>query len=44
MDVFFDNVGGETLDAVLATMARGSRIAICDAIAQYDDGKLLARV
>lgn len=36
IDLFFDNVGGETLDAVLAHMARGCRIAVCGAIAQYD--------
>lgn len=36
VDVFFDNVGAEILDAVLANMARGCRIAICGAISQYD--------
>jgi NADPH-dependent curcumin reductase CurA len=36
VDVFFDNVGGQVLDAVLANMARGCRIAICGAISQYD--------
>ncbi len=36
VDAYFDNVGGETLDAVLANMAVRCRIAICGAIAQYD--------
>jgi NADPH-dependent curcumin reductase CurA len=36
VDFFFDNVGGETLDAVLANMAKGCRIAVCGAISQYD--------
>jgi NADPH-dependent curcumin reductase CurA len=36
VDVFFDNVGGQTLDAVLAHMAIGCRIVICGAISQYD--------
>lgn len=36
IDVFFDNVGGEVLDAVLLNLAIGARIAICGAISQYD--------
>ena len=36
VDVFFDNVGGPTLDAVLAHMAIGCRIVICGAMSQYD--------
>jgi NADPH-dependent curcumin reductase CurA len=35
VDVFFDNVGGEILDAVLARIARGARIAICGSISRY---------
>lgn len=35
VDVFFDNVGGEVLDAVLARMARGARIVICGSIVRY---------
>jgi NADPH-dependent curcumin reductase len=36
VDLFFDNVGGRTLDAVLANMAVGCRIVICGAMSQYD--------
>jgi NADPH-dependent curcumin reductase len=35
VDVFFDNVGGEVLDAVLANLAAGARIALCGAISGY---------
>ncbi|MGH7803818.1 MAG: NADP-dependent oxidoreductase [Candidatus Binatia bacterium] len=37
IDVFFDNVGGEILDAVLGNLAVGARIALCGAIASYND-------
>jgi len=36
IDVFFDNVGGEILDAVLTRLARGARIVICGAVSQYN--------
>lgn len=39
IDVFFDNVGGEILDAALARLARGARIVICGAISQYNEEK-----
>lgn len=37
VDVYFDNVGGPLLDMVLAHIARGARIALCGAIAVYND-------
>ena len=36
IDVYFDNVGGEILDEVLARLAMGARIVICGAISQYN--------
>jgi NADPH-dependent curcumin reductase CurA len=36
IDVYFDNVGGEILDFVLARLARGARIVICGAVSQYN--------
>src|ERR1043165_7392541 len=35
--VYFDNVGGDILEAVLDNLALGARIALCGAIAGYDD-------
>ncbi len=35
IDVYFDNVGGEILDAVLANMAMHARIVICGAVSGY---------
>jgi NADPH-dependent curcumin reductase CurA len=37
VDVYFDNVGGDVLDAVLARLARGARVAICGAVSQYNE-------
>jgi NADPH-dependent curcumin reductase CurA len=36
VNVYFDNVGGEVLDAVLARLARHARIVICGAVSQYN--------
>jgi hypothetical protein len=36
VDVYFDNVGGDILDAALARLARGARVVICGAISQYN--------
>ena len=40
VDVYFDNVGGEILDDVLACIARGARIIICGAISQYNENEM----
>jgi len=37
IDVFFDNVGGDILDAALTRLARGARVVICGAISQYNN-------
>jgi NADPH-dependent curcumin reductase CurA len=37
IDAYFDNVGGEILDAVLANLAMGARVALCGAISGYND-------
>jgi NADPH-dependent curcumin reductase CurA len=37
IDVYFDNVGGEILDAALANLARHARVVICGAISQYNE-------
>jgi NADPH-dependent curcumin reductase len=36
VNVYFDNVGGEILDAVLTRLARHARIVICGAVSQYN--------
>ncbi len=37
IDVYFDNVGGEILDAALMRINRKARIVICGGISQYGD-------
>ena len=37
VDIYFDNVGGEILDDVLAKIRRKARIVICGAISQYNN-------
>ncbi|RKP07525.1 putative zinc-containing alcohol dehydrogenase [Thamnocephalis sphaerospora] len=36
INVYFDNVGGDILDAVLGRLALNARIAVCGAISQYN--------
>jgi NADPH-dependent curcumin reductase CurA len=38
IDVYFDNVGGEHLDAALGALRRGGRVALCGSVADYDAG------
>jgi NADPH-dependent curcumin reductase CurA len=40
VNVYFDNVGGEVLDAVLARLARRARIVICGAVSQYNESTM----
>jgi NADPH-dependent curcumin reductase len=40
IDVYFDNVGGEILEAALRNLARGARIVLCGAVSQYNEGAM----
>jgi NADPH-dependent curcumin reductase CurA len=40
VNVYFDNVGGEILDAVLTRLARGARVVICGAVSQYNESRV----
>jgi NADPH-dependent curcumin reductase len=35
--IYFDNVGGDMLDAALGNLARGARVVLCGALAAYND-------
>ncbi len=37
VNVYFDNVGGDILDAALSQLAVGARVVICGAISQYNN-------
>ena len=37
IDVYFDNVGGDHLEAALDVLNRGGRVAACGAISQYNE-------
>ncbi|MGW2930855.1 NADP-dependent oxidoreductase [Streptomyces sp. NPDC001156] len=37
VDVYFDNVGGEHLEAAIGSLNRGGRIAVCGMISVYND-------
>ncbi len=37
IDVYFDNVGGDILDACLANLAMNARVVLCGAISQYNE-------
>jgi len=37
IDVYFDNVGGDILEAALSNLARRARVVVCGAISQYNN-------
>ena len=39
IDVYFDNVGGEILDACLANLGMRARVVLCGAISQYNEDR-----
>ena len=36
VDIYFDNVGGEILEAALVRVAHGARVVLCGGISQYN--------
>ena len=40
INVFFDNVGGDILDAALLNMAQNGRVVLCGGISQYNEAEL----
>ena len=36
IDVYFDNVGGDHLEAAIGALRRGGRVAVCGSISEYD--------
>ena len=41
IDVYFDNVGGDTLQACMERLALGARVILCGLIAQYNTDEML---
>jgi hypothetical protein len=41
IDVYFDSVGGEHLEAALGAMRRHGRVALCGAIGEYDRARAI---
>lgn len=41
VDVYFDNVGGHTLDVLLACLRIGARVVLCGALASYNESQAL---
>ncbi|MEO7235670.1 MAG: NADP-dependent oxidoreductase, partial [Lapillicoccus sp.] len=39
VDVYFDNVGGDHLEAAIGSLRQNGRAALCGAVAQYNDTK-----